>query len=101
VFCFEFTHAHFVIGFGLLSLHVNKYKFNGIIIIIIIIIIESGDSAVGTATSYRLDDRWVGVRVPVGSSIISSPSRPDRLWGPSNLLDQWLFPGGKPARAWS
>jgi hypothetical protein len=49
-----------------------------IIIIIIIIIIRSWDSAVCIATDYRLYDRGVGVRVPVGSIILSS-QRPDRL----------------------
>jgi hypothetical protein len=39
------------------------------------------DSVVGIATGYGLDDRGVGVRVPVGSRIFSSPRRPDRLWG--------------------
>jgi hypothetical protein len=39
----------------------------------------SRDSAVGIATSYGLDDRGVGVRVPVGSRIFSSPNRSDRL----------------------
>jgi hypothetical protein len=43
------------------------------------------DSAVGIATGYGLDDGGVGVRVPVGSRIFSSPSPPDRLWGPPNL----------------
>jgi hypothetical protein len=38
------------------------------------------------ATGYGLDDRGVGVRVPVGSRIFSPPGRPDRLWGPHNLL---------------
>jgi hypothetical protein len=42
---------------------------------------ESWDSVVGVATGYGLDDRGVGVRVPVGSRIFSSPRRPDRLWG--------------------
>jgi hypothetical protein len=37
-------------------------------------------SVVGTATAYGLDDRGVGVRVPVGSRIFSSPRRPDQLW---------------------
>jgi hypothetical protein len=46
----------------------------------------SWDSAVGIATGYRLDDRGVGVRVPVASRIFSSPRRPDRLWGPPSLL---------------
>jgi hypothetical protein len=38
----------------------------------------SRDSSVGIATDYRLDDRGVGVGVPVGSRIFSSPRRPDR-----------------------
>jgi hypothetical protein len=33
-----------------------------------------------------LDDRGVGVRVPIGSRIFSSPRRPDRFWGPPSLL---------------
>jgi hypothetical protein len=44
------------------------------------------DSAVGIATGYGLDDRGVGVRVPVWSRIFSSPRRPDRLWGLPSLL---------------
>jgi hypothetical protein len=39
----------------------------------------SQDSVVGIATSYGLDDRGVGVRVPVGSRIFTYPNRPDRL----------------------
>jgi hypothetical protein len=50
-----------------------------IIIIIIIIIVRSRDSVVGIATSYGLEDRGVGVRVPVVSRIFSAPNRPDRL----------------------
>jgi hypothetical protein len=46
----------------------------------------SRDSVIGKATSYGLDDQEIGVRVPVGSRIFSSPRRLDRLWGPPNLL---------------
>jgi hypothetical protein len=56
------------------------------------------DSVVGIVTSYGLDDRGVGVRVPVGSRIFSSPRRPDRLWGPPSILSNGYrgsFPGGK------
>jgi hypothetical protein len=41
--------------------------------------LAGGDSVVGIATSYRLDDQGVGVRVPVGSRIFSSPLCPERL----------------------
>jgi hypothetical protein len=47
---------------------------------------RSRSSVVGIATGYGLDDRGVGVRVPVGSRIFSSPNRPDRLSGLPNLL---------------
>jgi hypothetical protein len=37
---------------------------------------RSRDSIVGIATGYGLVDRGVGVRVPVGSRILSTSSRP-------------------------
>jgi hypothetical protein len=43
-------------------------------------------NVVGIATTYGLDDQEVGVRDSVGSRIFSSSRRPDRLWGPPNLL---------------
>jgi hypothetical protein len=55
------------------------------------------DSSVGTASGYGLEDRGVGVRVPVESRIFFSLHHPDRLWGPLNLLSNgyWgLFPRG-------
>jgi hypothetical protein len=42
--------------------------------------------SIGIADGYGLDDRGVGVRVPVTSKLFSSPRPPDRLWGPSSLL---------------
>jgi hypothetical protein len=46
----------------------------------------NSDRAVSIATGYGLDDRGVGVRVPVGSRIFTPPARPDRLCGPPSLL---------------
>jgi hypothetical protein len=46
----------------------------------------SRDSVVVIATGYWLGDRRIGVWVPVGSRIFSSPPRPDRLCGPPNHL---------------
>jgi hypothetical protein len=58
---------------------------------------NQGDSVVGIATGYGLDDRGVRVRVPVGSRTFSSPRPPDRIWGPPNVLSKGdrgaLFPG--------
>jgi hypothetical protein len=47
---------------------------------------RSRDSSVGIATGYGLDDRGVGVRVPVVSRIFYSPRCPDWLLGQPNLL---------------
>jgi hypothetical protein len=60
----------------------------------------SQDGVVGIATGYGLDDRGVGVRVPIGSRNFSSPHRSPRLWGPPSLLSNWYrgpFIGGKTA----
>jgi hypothetical protein len=45
--------------------------------------IVSRNSVVGIATSYGLDDRGVGVRVPVGSRILST--KPPVQWVPGAL----------------
>jgi hypothetical protein len=55
----------------------------------------SRGSVVDIATTYLLDDRKVGVWVPVGSRIVTSPYRQDRLWGTLSFLSNGylgLFP---------
>jgi hypothetical protein len=61
----------------------------------------SQDSAVGIATCYGLDDRGVGVPVPVGSRIFSSLLRPDRLWVCTQLTIQWVPGALSPGVNWS
>jgi hypothetical protein len=46
---------------------------------------RSRDRTVGIANGNGLEDREVGVRVPVGSRIFFSPRRPNRLWDPTSL----------------
>jgi hypothetical protein len=55
------------------------------------------DSVVGVETGYRLEDREVGVRVPLGSRIFSSPRRPDSGVHPASYPTGTggSFPGGK------
>jgi hypothetical protein len=48
---------------------------------------RSRDSVV--STGYGMDDRGIGVRVPVGSRIFSSPRRPDRRRDPPSLLYEY------------
>jgi hypothetical protein len=58
------------------------------------------DSSVSIVTGYRLDDR--GVIVPIGTIILISLRRPNRFWGPPNLLySRYLgsLPGGEAAYA--
>jgi hypothetical protein len=64
----------------------------------------SRGSADGIETAYGPDDRGVGVQIPEVLRIFTPPYRPDRLWGPPNLLSngsEGSFPGDKVARAWS
>jgi hypothetical protein len=58
---------------------------------------RSRDRVIGIATNLGLDDREVGVRLPIESRIFFPPRRPNRLWGPLNLLSngyRGLFPRG-------
>jgi hypothetical protein len=50
-------------------------------------------------TDYGLDDRRVGVRVPIKSRMFTSPCRPNRLWNQLSLLSNGC--GGKAALEWS
>jgi hypothetical protein len=59
------------------------------------------DSAIGMATGYGLAGQGVGVRVPIGSKIFTSPRRPHQLWGPPNRLSNeyhGIFPQGLSGR---
>jgi hypothetical protein len=44
------------------------------------------DSVVCIMTGYGLDDRGIGVQIPLWPRIFTSPRRPDWLWGPPSLL---------------
>jgi hypothetical protein len=65
---------------------------------------KSRDGSVGIATGYMVNDRGVGVRVPVEARILSSLCRLDRFWGPSSLLCNGYrgsLPGSKTTGTWS
>jgi hypothetical protein len=61
------------------------------VVYILYVVQGSGDSAVGRAAGYGMDDRGVGR---------GAPRRSERFWGPPSLLSNgyWgLFPRGKVA----
>jgi hypothetical protein len=69
------SHKQIKIDKGAYFSQIHRYK-------------ESLDSSVGIATGYGLDDEGVGVRVPMGARIFTSPYRPDRLSCPPCLLSK-------------
>jgi hypothetical protein len=99
----SFHKQHYAGYFPLLDVSVISQTIKNDTVIIESVVFSSyRDSVVGIATGYRLDDRGVGVQVPVGSRILSSPRRPERLWVPPDLLCNGYgasFPGGKAAGA--
>jgi hypothetical protein len=83
------THIH------LFLVYAYKEKSNSIITFLEFAVTKSRDSVIGIAIGYGLDDWRVGVRVPVGSRMFSSPCRPHWLWSPLSLLSNGyrrLFP---------
>jgi hypothetical protein len=87
IFCPAHTHTHTQSRNSRLWIKGKKHNSN----------CTETTSVVGIATGYRLDNREVRVRVPVGSKISSSLRRPDRLWGPRSLISNGyhgLFPRG-------
>jgi hypothetical protein len=42
---------------------------------------KNSGSSVGITTGYGMDDRRLGVRVPVEQTVFTSPYLPDLLWG--------------------
>jgi hypothetical protein len=61
---------------------------NGLVLWVLSVVTRSRDSSVGIATCYGLDDRGVGVRVPVRSRIFSTSSR--TALGFTQLPSQWV-----------
>jgi hypothetical protein len=62
------------------------------------------DSVIVIETGYGLDDKGIGVRVPVGSRTFSSPCRPVWIWvHPTfyEMSNEGSFRRGKEAGAWS
>jgi hypothetical protein len=58
-----------------------------------------GDSSIGIVTGYVLKGRG---SIPGRDKVLSTPQRPDRLWGPLRLVFkgyQCYFPGGNVASA--
>jgi hypothetical protein len=99
------THAQLITRKFMQQTTIYTVEFSTVLtldFVTVLVHMRSLDSSVGIATGYGLDDRGVGVRVPVGSRFFSSPRRPDWLWGQPKSPIQCtgaLSPGGKVAGA--
>jgi hypothetical protein len=79
--------------FTILPFCISRLRLN---LIVGITTFDTRNSAVGIAIGYRLNNRGVGVRVPVGSRIFSTSPRPEL--GPTQLPIQWLPAVKRPGR---
>jgi hypothetical protein len=61
-------------------LDLSERDFWNVVFVCTYVCIKSRGSSGGIVTGYGLDDRGVGVRFPIGSTIFIAPYRPDRLW---------------------
>jgi hypothetical protein len=104
LFCLQFRKDVFLAKFAFIDNSCQNHFLEIAVSFSIWFYFRSRGSAVGIATGYGVDDRGVGVWLPVGSRIFSSPCLPDWLWGlPSFLSNAYrrLILRGKAARAWS
>jgi hypothetical protein len=78
-----------------------RSAFQKHIFLLLVVISMSRGSVVGIATGYGLDVREVGIRVPVGYKIVTSPYRPDlSVVHPTSypMCTEGSFFGGKSGR---
>jgi hypothetical protein len=88
-----FSSRHTEKGAKIVKAH-HQFLRRYFIIKRVIILCRSRDSSVGIATSYGLDHRGVGVRVPVGSRIFSTS---ELALGSTQHPIRWV-PGGLSSR---
>jgi hypothetical protein len=86
-------HSEFFVSWWIFEPVTSRIQFR-----IVTILVMSQGSGVVTATGYSMDGRGIGVRVPVEARFVASSRRPDRFWGPPNVVSHGYrgsFSGGK------